>query len=232
MVNVLLDPTRDRPAPRRRLTRTAIAAAVVEVGFDKATTTAVAEHLGVNHATLYGHVEGRDDMVLAGAEQVFAATSWPSVDGGWPDLLTAEARHLWRLFVDHPGLAAVVGRAPTPPPSMTSRYGTVAGRLVAHGFAPLDALDALSLVCHHVADAAERRTSVVDVPAEQWAAWQDHWSASLGPELADAMAVHIRASADDQFEQSLAILLTGIATHLAPTDPPAAAEGTGSPQPR
>jgi AcrR family transcriptional regulator len=59
--------------PRRRvLSRDAIADAVIEVGFENLTLVAVAERLGVTHASLYGNVTDRDDLVIAAADRLIA----------------------------------------------------------------------------------------------------------------------------------------------------------------
>lgn len=100
----------------RRLTRELIAEAVLEVGFDGLTVTAVAERLDVAHASLYRHVQGRDDLVAAGVERLLATAEWPELTGGWRVDLEAQAWLLWRLLEAHPGVAyetAVLERAPS-----------------------------------------------------------------------------------------------------------------------
>lgn len=203
--------------PRRRLTRRAVAEAVIAVGFDRATLVAVAEHLGVNHATLYGHVANRDDMVRAGAELLVERTPWPPLSDDWRATMEADAHHLWRLYRDHPGLALVVGRGPVPPRRVTERYAEVAQHLVALGFGPDAALATLELVAHLTADVAARESVVDTSTAEQWERWEADWSAPLDDALAAAMSERFGHTADARFALELDVMLAGIAARLAPT---------------
>ena len=54
-----------RPA---RIDRAMIARAAYEIGLDRVTMKAVADHLGVSVPGLYHHVQGRDDLMRLGAE--------------------------------------------------------------------------------------------------------------------------------------------------------------------
>ncbi len=204
------------PPPRRRLTRRAVAEAVVAVGFDRATLVAVAEHLGVNHATLYGHVANRDDMVRSGAELLVERTPWPRLDDDWRTTMAAEAHHLWGLYRRHPGLALAVGRGPEPPRPMTERYAEVARHLVTLGFGADAALATLELVAHLTADVAARESVVDTSTPEQWERWEADWSAPLDDALAAAMGERFRQTAEDRFALELDVMLAGIAARLAP----------------
>ena len=58
------------------MTREAILETVLELGIDKATVSAVAERVGVDPSTLYGHVAGRGEMVAAAAEVAISRVRW------------------------------------------------------------------------------------------------------------------------------------------------------------
>lgn len=212
-----IDPTPPgRRGRRRRLTREEIADAVIAVGFDRATMTAVAEHLRVNHATLYGHVTGRDDMVLAAVDRVLGATAWPEPSPDWRACLEREARHLWHLYLDHPGLPEAIGGAPSAPRTLTGRYTALAEHLLAIGFAPDAAMAAQELVYHLTADAAVRERYVRAAGPDLRRQWEADWSTPLSDPLRQAMARTFRTTPEERFDLLLDVVLTGIATRLAP----------------
>lgn len=64
------------------MTREAILETVLELGIDKATVSAVAERVGVDPSTLYGHVAGRGEMVAAAAEVAISRVRWRGQPAG------------------------------------------------------------------------------------------------------------------------------------------------------
>src|SRR5262245_13502271 len=67
-----------RPA---RISRRAIAEAANEIGLSQLTLRAVAERLGVSVASLYHHVDGKDDLLRLAAEYTAARTPIPQAHG-------------------------------------------------------------------------------------------------------------------------------------------------------
>lgn len=201
---------------RRRLTRDEIAEAVVEMGFEQLTVTGLATQLGVNHATLYGHVASRDEMVLAGIERLMASAGWPDLAPDWRATLAAEAWHMFRLYLDHPGLAVAIGTSASAPRRMVERYGQVSLHLRQLGFASDAALGALDLVHHLTADAAQHEHHVRATPSAQRDQWLIDWSASLDEELRQAMGRTFSVRTDERFTMLLDVVLAGIAARLAP----------------
>ena len=61
--------TAGRPA---RISRDDVAEAALAIGLDKVTLAAIGKRLGVDHSSLYRHVSGRDDILLAAADRVIA----------------------------------------------------------------------------------------------------------------------------------------------------------------
>lgn len=212
-------PVATRGQRRRRLTRRSIAQAVVDVGFGGATLTAVAEHLGVNHASLYGHVAHRDEMLRAAAELVMDGVDWPPLDGRWEDVLRREARVMWALFRQHPGLSSVLGTAPSPPTSMVERYGALATFLYRSGFDAHGATAAAELTHHLVADAAERESLLADVDEEQIERWDREWSSALPTELERAMVERADRQPDDRLDELLAVLVAGVGARFSGGQP-------------
>ncbi|MEV2277391.1 helix-turn-helix domain-containing protein [Nocardiopsis sp. NPDC049922] len=103
-----------------RVTRDDIIEAVLELGFDAATVTAVARRLRVDPSTLYGHVPGREAMLNAAAETAIARAPWPEPTGSWRDYVRACAEVMWVLFDAHPGLARRLRTMASLPPSLAA----------------------------------------------------------------------------------------------------------------
>lgn len=154
-----------RRGPRPRLSRTLIAEAVLAVGFDQVTIAAVAAHLGVAPGALYRYVEDRDDLVIAGAEHVFASAApvappgaSPDAAGSWRGILEREAWARWDVLVAHPRMPDAVRSAGRPLPTAMARYELLVRRLVVCGFALDDAVLAVDTVVDVVHDGAHQAT--------------------------------------------------------------------------
>lgn len=204
------------PRRRRRLSRAVIGRAVVEIGFDRATLVAVADHLGCNHASLYGHVKNRDDMVLAGVELVLDELPPLQVEGEWPQLLRAEAWAVFELFVAHPALDAAVELAPAPPAQVTARFTHLANRLLADGFDPSAALSAAQIVYHQATAMAAQEVLSGSVEAAQVEGWEQGIAPSLDPLLVAAMHENFSRDSRARFDEMWDLLLAGIAARYSP----------------
>ena len=88
-----------------RTSRDAIFDAVLRVGFDQATTSAVAALLGIEQSTLYGHVASREDMLDGATGRALSRIAWPEPGEDWAAYLRDCAEAMWALFAANPGLA-------------------------------------------------------------------------------------------------------------------------------
>ncbi|MFF7293556.1 TetR/AcrR family transcriptional regulator [Microbacterium sp. NPDC008134] len=95
-------PRRGRPP---LTSREAILDAVLEIGLDRATTSAIAERLGVDQSTLYRHIAGREDMLDAAVGVAAARAVWPEPGDDWAQYLRDCAHAMWDMFAATPGLA-------------------------------------------------------------------------------------------------------------------------------
>lgn len=122
----------DRPRGRPpRTSRAAIADAVIAAGFDRATTSEIAAHVGVDQSTLYGYVSNRAELLRLGAERAIEGMRWPAYDGAdWRGYLHACTEALWALYREHPGLARYIRSIPDVPADLAERGGEVARILV------------------------------------------------------------------------------------------------------
>ncbi|WP_051798478.1 TetR/AcrR family transcriptional regulator [Catenuloplanes japonicus] len=117
-----------RPA---RISRADIVDAVLELGFDAATASAVARRLRVDTSTLYGHVKNTADMLDAAAEAAVAGAPWPAPTGPWRDYLIACAEAMWAMFEATPGLAHRLRTMVSVPPSLARLSAEVTTHLLA-----------------------------------------------------------------------------------------------------
>jgi AcrR family transcriptional regulator len=157
-------PARKRgPVPKLSIDK--IAAAVVAVGFDAASVTSVAQHLGVTHAALYRYIDDRDGMMRAALERATGAWEWPELVDDWREVLWNEARSWWKFCQHHPGFVGVLASTPGMPRPMSRRTVQVAVRLRSLGIASGDALIAVDLMTdtiHDIFHRAAQREGVIE----------------------------------------------------------------------
>ncbi|WP_449408987.1 TetR/AcrR family transcriptional regulator [Microbacterium maritypicum] len=125
-------PRRGRPP---LTSRAAILDAVLEIGLDRATTSAVAERLGVDQSTLYRHISSREEMLDAAVGVAAARAVWPDPGEDWAQYLRDCAQAMWTMFVSTPGLAQRVrGMTSMPEAFVFQAYRIVEHLTVALGF--------------------------------------------------------------------------------------------------
>jgi AcrR family transcriptional regulator len=99
-----------RPTPHRELTRERIVRAAIAVadsdGLAELSMRRVAAELGVATMSLYRHVPGKDDLLLAMIDVAFGEQRLPAQrPQGWRPALEAAAALQWSAFRRHPWLA-------------------------------------------------------------------------------------------------------------------------------
>jgi len=93
------------PGRTAKISREAIAAAVIEIGFDDATVKNVARRLGISVPGLYHHVRGRDDLLRIASESLLATHQLPPYTGQpWPEWLRAVGWSIRTRLAQHPEL--------------------------------------------------------------------------------------------------------------------------------
>jgi len=95
--------------------------AVLEIGFDRATTSAVAERLGVDQSTLYRHIASREDMLDAAVDVAASRAVWPEPGDDWAQYLRECARAVWTMLSSAPGLAQRLRGTTTAPESLAAQ---------------------------------------------------------------------------------------------------------------
>ena len=136
-----------RVGRRPRIDRVMIARAASEVGLDRLTMKAVAEHLGVSVAGLYHHVQGREELVRLGAEFSAAQIPVPEDHGQhWTAWLLEWAHYVHGAFVAQPALLGQFLSGSISIERMAPHMDAVLGVLTRQGFSPRDAIEAYGLV--------------------------------------------------------------------------------------
>lgn len=209
-----------RPSGRPRLIdRDKIVRAASEIGADRLTMRAVAEHLGVTTQALYNHIGGRRELMALLANDygdIFDIDI--SDEASWQETLTAFARSLRQRLHDRPGTAAgVATRGPISTASIrfVDRLMT---RMTKAGFSEAEALLSYRSVIELVVGSVQRRELLDADPSREQAnrllfyeALAESDPDSL-PNLAHIAAGWNRRDPDELFEYSLSTLVAGIGT--------------------
>lgn len=133
-----------RPA---RINRQMIAEAAHDLGFDKLTLRAVADHLGVSIAALYHHVSSKDDLMRAAAEYSTSRVPLPVERGQhWALWLLEWATYSRTAFLAQPGLLSQFLEGAISAESIAGNLDTILGHLVRQDFTILEANAAYELV--------------------------------------------------------------------------------------
>ena len=133
-----------RPA---RISRESIAEAASELGLSDLTLRAVADRLGVSIASLYHHVDGKDDLLRLAAEHAAARHRTPEHrDQHWAVWLLEWALHNRNSFVAEPALLGQYLDGAISEDVIVESTESMLGPLVAQGFTEAEAMNAYQLV--------------------------------------------------------------------------------------
>jgi AcrR family transcriptional regulator len=142
-------PTVKKPPGRKRgeVTADDVVAAAIDIvdrdGVDAVTIRRVAEACGLSPMGLYRHVRDKDDLL----DRVVDAVLGPGLgdldaSGSWDQQVADLFRHLRRLNLDHPGIAALCVLRPTPVLGVARFYARMLAALAEGGFTGTDAVHA------------------------------------------------------------------------------------------
>jgi hypothetical protein len=118
-------------------------ASAARVGVDAVTIRRVAQAYGLSPMGLYRHVRDKDDLL----DRVVDAVVGPGLQdlqasGPWDQQVADLFRSLRRLFLDHPGVAALCVLRPTPVLGVARFYARMLAVLAAGGFTGTGAVQA------------------------------------------------------------------------------------------
>ncbi|MFF0478671.1 TetR/AcrR family transcriptional regulator C-terminal domain-containing protein [Streptomyces sp. NPDC004284] len=179
---------------RERITTTALEI-VDELG--EFSVPQIARRLGVQTASVYHHVDGRDGIVELLRERVAAA-----IDGAtlalepWDEAMAAWARSYRAAFAAHPRAIPLLTTSPVRAPKVLGQYEHAVGRLLDAGFALPDVMPVIIALENIVLGSA------LDMAAPE-AMWELA-DETATPRLARALGAAPEGRADQAFELALA----------------------------
>jgi TetR/AcrR family tetracycline transcriptional repressor len=196
---------------RQKVVDTALAL-LDEVGLDGLTTRRLATELGVKSPALYWHFRDKRELLdEMAATLLLAGMGGPRAEESWREWLHRRAHTYRRSLLDHrDGGRLVVGVDPGP--TIVARFDQELADLVERGFTPLLALRAIAAVVHYTTG------FVLQEQANPPAARADRTPPAVDlPTLTAAVAAG-GADPDESFDQSLTLVLDGVAARLAEPD--------------
>ncbi|MFJ8648116.1 TetR/AcrR family transcriptional regulator [Streptomyces sp. NPDC093546] len=192
---------------RARITTTALEL-VAEHG--EFSVPQIARRLGVQTASVYHHVDGRDGIVELMRERVCAAVDTATLEAApWDEALTAWARSYRAAFAAHPRVIPLLMTSPVRAPKVLEQYEKAVGLLLGAGFAAQDVMPLLTGLENLVLGSA------LDLSAPE-AMWELPDETST-PRLAHALAAVGAGRAEAAFEAALEGLVAHCRAVLAAT---------------
>ncbi|WOX24736.1 TetR/AcrR family transcriptional regulator C-terminal domain-containing protein [Streptomyces solicathayae] len=184
---------------RERITSTALELVDAQGEFS---VPQIARKLGVQTASVYHHVDGRDGIVELVRERVCAAIDPATLRlEGWDEAMTAWARSYRAAFAAHPRAIPLLTTSPVRAPMVLLQYEQAVTRLLDAGFALPDVMPVIIGLENLVLGSA------LDMAAPE-AMWELTDEAET-PQLARALGV-----TDTRSEAAFELALTGYVAYL------------------
>lgn len=122
-----------------RVTVQEIVAAALEIGLEKVTLKQIADQLGVAQATLYRHVNNRDELLRLAAFQLTLQRQLPAAaNAHWSDLAVRYAESLYEAFLTEPQLISQLLKGELGPHVEVDILEQFLGVICKHGFSELE----------------------------------------------------------------------------------------------
>lgn len=124
-----------------RVTVQAIVAAALEIGLDKVTLKQIAEQLGVAQATLYRHVNNRDELLRLAAFQLTLQRQLPgAANAHWSELAIRYAESLYEAFIAEPQLISQLLKGELGPHAEVDVLEQFLSAIGEHGFSETEGM--------------------------------------------------------------------------------------------
>jgi len=135
-----------------------------ETGIESVTMRELGRRLGVEAASLYNHVAGKDDLLDGMVDLVVAEIDLPSGDVGWQDAMRRRAVSAREVFARHRWAAGLIDSRGRSGPSSLAYADRVLGVLLEAGFSPGKAANAFLALDSYVYGFERQRSNIA--PAE------------------------------------------------------------------
>lgn len=187
-----------------------------ERGIESVTMRELGRRLGVEAASLYNHVAGKDDLLDGMVEFVVAEVDLPSLDVDWREAMRRRAVSARKVFSAHPWAAALIDSRGRSGPSSLSYADRILGTLLHAGFSPRLAANAFLALDSYIYGFERQRSSMVPAAEEKAVDVAREVLASIPegayPSLARVAAEYATEPYDDAaaFDFGLGLVLDGL----------------------
>lgn len=124
-----------------RVTVQEIVAVALDIGLEKVTLKQIADQLGVAQATLYRHVNNRDELLRLAAFQLTLQRQLPgAANAHWSDLAVRYAESLYEAFLTEPQLINQLLKGELGPHAEVDVLEQFLGAICQHGFSELEGI--------------------------------------------------------------------------------------------
>lgn len=136
--------------PPRKITRAAVVSAAVDLadrhGIDGLTMRGLAQHVGVEAMSLYHHIPGKEALLDAMVDRVYAEIDLPSTDGQWREQLRVRSHSVREVLRRHPWALPLMESRHAPGPANLAYHEANIACLRAAGFPPTLVAHAYAIV--------------------------------------------------------------------------------------
>ena len=179
----------------------------------------VGKELGVEAMSLYHHIAGKDALLDALADRIFAAIELPDVDDPWRPAMAARAASARAVLSAHPwGLGLIESRR-DPGPALLRHHDTVLGCLRRSGFPVALAAHAFSVIDAYVHGFVLTELNLPFEPGEATEEFVETLALPVDdyPHLAEMISEQVRGrqyAYADEFSYGLELILDGLEERL------------------
>lgn len=131
-----------------------------ERGIESLSMRELGRRLGVEAASLYNHVAGKDDLLDGMVEQVVGQIDLPGEDAGWKDAMRRRAVSARAVFARHRWAAGLIDSRERSGPVSLSYTDRVLGVLLRAGFSPRVAGNAFLVLDSYIYGYERQRTYI------------------------------------------------------------------------
>lgn len=204
------------------LQRGDVVAAAMELadhgGIGAVTMRAVGGQLGVEAMSLYHHVAGKEDLLDAMVDAVFAEMERPSTTGDWRTEMQKRSRSVRTVLRRHPWALPLLDSRTSPGPATFGHHDAVIGCLRANGFSVRAAAHAIALLDSFVYGFALQESTLPFESGEGASELASSLVEQMGeafPHLAEMATEHVMQPGYDfaeEFDFGLDLILDALAS--------------------
>lgn len=205
------------PVSRQRALQVALAVADAD-GIESVTMRRLGRELGVEAASLYHHVPGKDQILDGLVELVAAEVQLPEPSTDWREAISHRAQHTRAVLLRHPWAVSLMASRTTPGPATLGLLEAGIRCFREGGFSVASAAHAISTVDSYVHGFVLQE---VNLPfrgeselAAMTSAIMESFPAAAFPYLFELTVEHVLQPGYDygkEFESGLALVLNGVA---------------------